>query len=325
MDKDKEENLIYCGYARKSTSDKEERQVKSIPEQKDFIKEKFKELQAQNPKVKLKHTYEEAKSAKDPDVRPVFNEMLENIKSGKANGLILFRLDRASRNPPDTSRIQWMLRKGIIKSIITSEREYKPRDSGLIFSVLTGLADEEIMVLSDRVKHRLQNKVAAGDKPGFAYNGYLNTKAEEKGKNYIIPDPERFDLIKKMFEMFLTSKYSIGQIVDIANNEWGFKTKIAKSIGGKPLRRSTLRSWLLSPFFAGYFMHKGKMVKGNHTSMISLMDHYRILEMLGKKKRSRVTKRHIPFTSGTVRCSECLSAVSAQIKKERYIRLLSKP
>lgn len=319
MNEIKEENLIYYGYARKSSSDKSERQVKSNPEQKNFINKKHKELKDQNPKVKLKHIFEESKSAKDPDIRIDFYEMLKGIEAGKANGLICYRLDRLSRNALDTARIQTMLRKGIIKSIVTSEREYKPRDSGLIFYVFTGLADEEILVMSDRVKQRLQGKVDAGDKPGFAFNGFLNTLTETPGKNYIIPDPERFDLIKKMFEMFLTSKYSIGQIVDIANNDWGFRTRIAKKVGGKLLSKSTLRSWLLNPFFAGYFMHKGEMKKGNHKNMISLMEHYRILEMLGKNRKSRITKRHIPFTSGIIHCAECQSAVSAQIKKERYV------
>jgi len=169
--KQNNEKVKYVGYARKSTEDSG-RQVQSIDDQKEFINRKVKDLQLEI----IDNSYFESKSAKEPDVRTEFYKMLEKIESGEANGIIAWKLDRLSRNSPDTSRIQWLLQKGIIKSIITSDREYLPEHAGLLFSVETGMANQYILDLSKNVRRGLESKVRKGHCPSNAPLGYLNTK-----------------------------------------------------------------------------------------------------------------------------------------------------
>jgi len=56
--------------------------------------------------------------------------------------------------------------------------------------------------LSENVKRGLRQKVRRGEQSGVAITGYLNDKVNHK----IIPDPERFPLIRKMFELYATGE-----------------------------------------------------------------------------------------------------------------------
>ncbi len=102
--------------------------------------------------------FTEEKSAKDPNQRKVFLEMMQYIEEGNADSILCWKLDRLTRNPVDTGLIQFMLQKGKIKSIITSDREYLPQDAGLLFSVETGNANQFIMDLSKNTKRGMRGK-----------------------------------------------------------------------------------------------------------------------------------------------------------------------
>lgn len=54
----------------------------------------------------------EKRSAKIPG-RPIFNEILSRIQNGEAQGIVCWKIDRLSRNPVDSGKIQWMLQQNI--------------------------------------------------------------------------------------------------------------------------------------------------------------------------------------------------------------------
>jgi len=74
--------LRYCLYARKST-ESEERQVLSIDSQ---IKEMLQ--LAEQEGLEIAEIKREFHSAKDTGQRPIFNEIIEEIKQGKFNGIL---------------------------------------------------------------------------------------------------------------------------------------------------------------------------------------------------------------------------------------------
>src|SRR3989338_10230781 len=89
-------------YARKST-DVEDKQILSIEAQ-------LTELRAYAKAEGLNVIEEliEKQSAKIPG-RPIFNDMLNRIESGEANGIVSWNPDRLARNSVDGGRIIYLL------------------------------------------------------------------------------------------------------------------------------------------------------------------------------------------------------------------------
>src|SRR5680860_156075 len=89
------ENVLYCLYARKSSED-DERQAMSIDSQ---IKEMTD--MAQKEGLIIKEIRKESHSAKESGQRPVFKQLLTEIREGVFNGILTWAPDRLSRNAGD--------------------------------------------------------------------------------------------------------------------------------------------------------------------------------------------------------------------------------
>src|ERR1035437_2433584 len=303
--KNNETKIKYFLYARKS-SEGEDRQVQSIGDQTDRITKMAEELH-----LDIIEILSEAKSAKNPYCRPVFDKMLERIEKGEAQGIVCWEINRLSRNPVDSGKIQWMLQQGLLQSIKTINREYKPDDNALLLSVESGSANQFILDLKKGVKRGIDSKIIKGNAPILAPLGYLNSKFETRGENYIKVDPERFPLIRKAFDMMLTGNYPPPKILEIMNNEWGMRTRKTKHKGGNPIGRTTLYDGVFSNiFYAGFYNYQGKIEKGIHEPMITLEEFDRVQILLGREGRPRPKTHDFPFT-GIIRCGECGSAITA--------------
>ena len=296
-------------YARKST-ESEDRQIQSIDDQTAYLKEV-----AHREKLHIAETICEAKSAKAPDVREGFKNLLGLIEKGKVQGILVWKLDRLSRNPIDSARIQWYLQTGKIKCIKTSERNYWPEDNALLFAVEQGMANQYIRDLSKNVKRGLYSKADKGWFPGIPPIGYLNTKTGEKGNQEIITDPKLFKIVRKMWDLMLTGNYTPPKVLRIATKEWGLVTHQRKKLGGKPMAESNVYKIFTSLFYTGNFYYGGKFFKGNHTPMISIAEFERVQTILGNSSKPRSIIHDFPFT-GIMTCVNCGAAITATEKKK---------
>ena len=91
--------INYCLYARKS-SESEERQILSIDSQ---IKEMLELAAKEN--INVVDIRRESHSAKSTGERPVFNELLNDVRGGKFNGILTWAPDRLSRNAGDLGAV----------------------------------------------------------------------------------------------------------------------------------------------------------------------------------------------------------------------------
>ncbi|MEI6420569.1 MAG: recombinase family protein, partial [bacterium] len=304
--------LKYFLYARKS-SESADRQVQSNEDQTRIMIKL-----AQENKIDIVDKFEESKSAKKPNNRPIFEKMLKRIEAGEANGILCWEINRLSRNPVDSGKIQWLLQQGIVQSIRTINREYKPSDNALILSVESGTANQYIIDLKKGVKRGLESKLQRGMAPMLAPLGYLNTKTENRGDNYIVKDPARFRLVRKIWDLMLIGTHTPPKILDIANNQWGLRTRRTKRKGDKPISRSTIYRILTDPFYAGLFKYDGVIYQGKHEPMITLAEFDKVQILLGRDGKPRAKTHEFPFT-GMMRCAECGSAVTA-INKTKVIK-----
>ena len=201
-------SIQYLLYARKS-SESEDRQMASIDDQIAEMKRYAKERN-----LKVAGIISESKSAKAPG-RKGFQELLDKVQKGEAKGILCWKLNRLARNSVDGGQIIWMLEQNIIQHIQTFGRDYKPSDNLLLMYVEFGMANQFVKDLSADVKRGLRRKAERGWLPqqsspmGYIHNPlrtHQNTEPE------IIPDPERFPVIKRLWNLMLTGEYTIADI-----------------------------------------------------------------------------------------------------------------
>jgi DNA invertase Pin-like site-specific DNA recombinase/predicted metal-binding protein len=292
-------------YARKS-SESEDRQVLSIDSQVDELRQI-----AVRTGLALVAVKTEAYSAKAPG-RPVFNEVFNDIEAGKVQGLIVWNPDRLSRNSVDTGRLIYLFDIGKLYEVVTPSQVFRntPNDKFLL-NLLCSQAKLENDNKGINVKRGLKAKAERGIYPAPAPLGYLNDRYAERGNKTIKPDPERFALVRKLFDLLLTGTYTVMQIRKIANDEWGFRTP-----NGKQLGRSNLYYIFSRPFYYGLFEYpvgSGNWYKGIHQPMITAEEYDRAQILLGRKGRPR-PKKHIFEFTGMIRCGECGGTVTAEEK-----------
>jgi site-specific DNA recombinase len=299
------EKIQYFLYARKS-SESEDRQIQSIDDQVNRLKKIATDMD-----LDIKEIYIEAKSAKAPDNRPIFNEMIQRLEAGEANGILCWQINRLSRNPIDSAKISWLLQRNILKSIQTIDRQYLPDDNVLLLSVESGVANQFILDLRKNTKRGLLSKLEKGWFPGVAPTGYLNDRENKT----IVKDPERFDLVRKMWDLILTGNYTVPRVLDIANNDWGFRTKKFRKVGDSPISKSGLYRIFTNLFYAGIVEYDDSQYDGSHKPMITLEEFDRVQVILGRKGKSRPKKHSFAFT-GAIKCDVCGCFYTAETKKK---------
>lgn len=290
----------YFLYARKS-SESEDRQMASIDDQ---IAEAKKLAERYN--IKVVDIISESKSAKEPG-RIGFNTMLRRIQKGEAQGILTWKLNRLARNPIDGGQISWMLQQNIIKHIQTFERDYNPSDNVLLMQVEFGMANQYVKDLSLDVKRGMRQKAERGWFPTTRLPvGYIHNPIHNLGVgDEIVIHNERFQILKKLWKLLLTGKYSIADLKR-KGDAIGLKNK-----QGKVYSKNTYYSIFTNEFYSGYYYWRngnGDVVRfqGKHKIMISYSEFQKVQIILqgGILPITKNAKHDYPYR-GIIKCGEC--------------------
>jgi hypothetical protein len=180
-----------------------------------------------------------------------------------------------------------------------------------------GMAQKYVDDLSKNVKRGLKTKTENGWYPGVAPLGYLNCTNRLTGENTLIKDPERFPLIRRMWDLMLTGLYTPAHILEVANGDWGFKTQQSRKLGGKSLARCVLYRMFSQPFYYGWFEYpkgSGRFYQGKHEPMITKAEYDRVQTILGRSDSPRPKTEHDFAFTGMMFCGECGRTVTAEKK-----------
>ena len=296
--------MRYAIYARKSSS-AEDKQAQSIEDQLNVLRS----LATQRG-LDVVAEYTEARSAKAPGARPVFTELIDGIKAGEVDAILCWHVNRLFRNPVDFGMVSWLLQTGTLQEILTPHQLYRTGDNVLLLSVENGMANQYVIDLRDVVDRAIQSKLEKGIPPQLAPEGYVNNLHQHT----IEPDPERFPLIRKAWDLMLTGAYSVPQVIDILNNQWGYRTMLHHKVGGKPVTRTTGYRLFTNLFYTGHFLRQGIVHKGSYRPMVTLQEYERVQDILSRNEKTQPKKRVFSYT-GLIRCGNCGCMITAEVQK----------
>ena len=286
--------FIYC---RKSSED-QDHQILSIESQRLELNK-----YAARENLTIISIKEEARSARSPG-RPVFNDLLARIRRGEADGILAWHPDRLARNALDGGQVIHLLDTGKLVDLRFPTYTFENTSQGkFMLAIIFGQSKYQVDSLSENIRRGNRTKREKGWLPCCAPIGYMNSRFETGEKN-IVPDQDRFSVLKRIWELFLSGGYSIPQLQEIAEHQLGLRTRKRKRRGGSPLCASGLYRVFSNPFYAGQIQHQDKWFPGKHEPMISVAQFERAQVLLGRPNRARPKTHKFAYT-GLIRCGNC--------------------
>ncbi len=296
--------VVYCLYARKST-ESDELQALSIDSQ-------IKEMQqiAVRDGLEIIDVRRESHSAKDSGQRPVFVQLLKDIREGKFNGILTWAPDRLSRNAGDLGSLVDLMDQKLLVEIRTFSQKFTNTPSEkFMLMIMCSQAKLENDNKSENVKRGLRTRCEQGLRPGVAPTGYFNEKRLDR-RCQVIVDAERAPVIKQIFEKIAYEQWSGRRIYHWLRHELKFVTKT-----GKFVSLANIYIILRNPFYYGTFEYpigSGKWYTGTHTPIIPKTLYEKAQEHL---TRSEIKKKNKECAfARLISCGLCGSSMCASEK-----------
>lgn len=190
--------------------------------------------------------YEDAGiSAKDMN-RPAFQEMIHDIKDGKINKIIVYKLDRLTRSIKDLEEICTFLEENNCSLESMCEDINTSTANGKFFiRMLTILAQLEIERTSERTKFGMIGAVKKGHFVGRAPIGY-----EKVDKKLVVNDIES-EVIRRIFDLYIKG-VAANAITKLLNEEKALNRKWIPTLVDRILSNE---------IYIGNYVHR-KTIKG---------------------------------------------------------------
>ncbi len=238
---------------------------------------------------------EEGVSAKSMN-RPKFQEMIQDMKDGKINKILVYKLDRLTRSIQDLETICKLLEE--YKCDLESECEEinTSTPTGVFFMRMTTiLAQLEIERTSERTKFGLMGAAKKGHFSGKAPIGYRKINKE------LVIDEMESEVVKDIFKSYL-SGLSVCTITKQLNE---------KNALNRNWRTTTIDRMLSNYIYAGNYQHR-KRIQNEETILLedvcpAIIDKYDF-ELVQRKKEKNLknyTRKHTYVYMQKIVCSKC--------------------
>jgi site-specific DNA recombinase len=284
-------------YARVSSKD-QEREGYSIPAQLKLLRE-----YGVRNEMEIAHEFVDIETAKTTGRRR-FGEMVRFFEQNpNARCVIVEKTDRLYRNFRDCVTLEDLeVQIHLVKEGQVIEKNARSQ-AKLIHGMQTVIARHYIDNLREEVRKGMREKAEQGIYPSRPPLVYRNNKLEHT----IEIDSHAAPIAKRIFDLYATGEYSLASLRKQIQAEFG-----------KKLAKGYLHRLLKNPFYGGFFVWEGKKYRGTQAIFVGPAILQRTQEILNSSHRPKPQRHEFAF-SGLLTCAFDHCAVTAEIKKGRYV------
>lgn len=199
--------------------------------------------------------------------RPGLRKLLDDVKAGRVNVVVVYKIDRLTRSLADFAKIVEVLDTADASFVSVTQAFNTTSSMGrLTLNVLLSFAQFEREVITERIR----DKVAASKARGMWMGGPVPLGYEVKDRKLVVV-PKEAARVREIMQRYLACA-SVRDLLTELNREGIFtkrtKLKDGGSRGGGAFRRGAL-FWLLSnPVYIGKTRHHDKLYQGQHQSVV---------------------------------------------------------
>ena len=278
--------IIRCAvYTRKSTEDGLEQDFNSLDAQREASLAYIKSQHHEGWRA-IKKSYDDGGISGGTLNRPAVQELLEDIKAGQVDTVVVYKVDRLTRSLADFSKLIELFDNHNVSFISVTQQFNTTSSMGrLTLNVLLSFAQFEREITGERIR----DKIAASKKKGMWMGGLPPLGYDVKDKGLKINEAEA-ETVKTLYDLYLEFG-SVREVKEKADRLY-LKTKERKYngniTGGKSFSRGHLYHLLKNPLYAGKVRYKDNVYDGQHEAII---DHS-IWEEVQNKLSDNTFTRH---------------------------------
>ncbi|MDX2276665.1 MAG: recombinase family protein, partial [Hyphomonadaceae bacterium] len=245
----------------------------------------FIKSQASEGWVAARRVYEDGGYSGGSLDRPALRELLDDIKAGRIDVVVVYKVDRLTRSLADFAKIvEIMDAEGASFVSVTQSFNTTTSMGRLTLNVLLSFAQFEREVTGERIR----DKFAASKAKGI-FMGGTPPLGYDIGERALVVNPAEAETVRFIFRRFLETK----SVSDLAHDlsERGIKSKRYTSRkgntrGGATIYPGALTQILDNPVYCGIIRHKGVQHAGQHERIID-KDLWDAVQELRSKTRGK--------------------------------------
>ncbi len=298
-------------YARVSTDEQAAGQYSSIESQIDICKH-YIEIQKEKG-WQFVHAYTDPGfSGKDLE-RPGIQSLVEDIKAGKLDVVIVYKIERLVRSIKDFYSL-WDLFEAHDVTFVSATQQFDTSNAmgKLMLNVLLSFAQFERENTSEKTKDKMRQRARLGKwHGGWVPFGYDYNKKTKK----LVINKKEAQAIKTIFERFVEGS-KLSEIANLINSQGiRTKTRIIKTKNGKVKNTGEHRfdedfiNRLISNVaYKGVVAFADEEFKGEHDAIVSAdiwEKANKLLKPTTPRKGEYIKDEHIHLLKGLAKCGEC--------------------
>src|ERR1700693_22360 len=272
-------------YTRKSSEDGLDQDYNSLHAQREAC-EAFVKSQAGEGWRLIKTAYDDGGFSGAGMERPGLQQLLENIRDGLVDTVVVYKVDRLTRSLTDFAKmVELFDARGVSFVAVTQQFNTTTSMGRLTLNVLLSFAQFEREVIGERIR----DKVAASKRKGIWMGGVLPLGYDVRERKLVVNHDEA-ETVRGTFERYL----ELGSVRLLANDlrlrgiiSSVRVTRSGKARGGKQFSRGALYCLLSNSAYIGEIRHKQERHPGQHEGIVSRALWERVQERL----RERATRR----------------------------------
>lgn len=323
------DQVINCAiYTRKSTEEGLDQDFNSLDNQYEFCCNYIKSLH--DPKIHLLQTrYDDGGYSGGNLNRPAIQRLLEDIRCGLVDRVIIYKIDRLTREIRDFFKLLDIFDKYNVEFVSVKENQYYNTTTAigrLMVNMFLVFAQFERENAGDRIRDKIANSKAKG-----MWMGGIPPLGYNIGNRCLIVNEEEAAVIRSIYQTFANT-HSVADTTDLLNKS-GYRTKQhtsrqGRTSGGCKFSVQTIQRILQNPIYKGIVTHKGKQYPGQHEAIITpsqfdytqaiFASHADCRPERRLKSENRVSEQAI--LTGLVFCGCCGSSMSPSFSCKGNVR-----
>jgi DNA invertase Pin-like site-specific DNA recombinase len=199
--------------------------------------------------------------------RPALQQLMDDVKAGKVDVVVVYKIDRLTRSLADFARIVDVLDEADASFVSVTQAFSTTSSMGrLTLNVLLSFAQFEREVGAERIR----DKIAASKAKGMWMGGGVPLGYDAVDRKLIIIEDEAAT-VRSIMDRYLKADSIKALVQELARDGIVSKRRTSKRgnvMGGVAIKRGALKCLLSNPIYVGKVRHKDKIYPGLHDAIV---------------------------------------------------------